>query len=195
MESRSATQFLGAARRALLCCTVIGCGYQPGTFAYPDTVFAGQRATIGCLDVAVERRADVPIEAGTGAVLRFQFANRCDHPQAIDLGAVAVIGRSAAGDDERLAPYDPRAELHPVALDGRSVGGESLAYPADHPMQQVCVDVATLVHQEPPRWLCFAGTAGAAPGMLPGGLADASAGTAPGMLPGGPAGAEPGGGP
>src|SRR5262249_59544632 len=67
------------------------------------------------------------------------------------LGAVAVIGRSAAGGDERLAPYDPRAELHPVALDGRSVGTESLAYPADHTMPQVCVDVATLVHQEPPR--------------------------------------------
>ena len=166
MESRSPTQFLGSARRALLWCALIGCGYRPGSFAYPDTAFTGQRATVGCLDVAVERRADVPIEVGTGAVLRFQFANRCDHPQAIDLGAVAVIGRSAAGDDERLAPYDPRAELHPVALDGRSVGAESLAYPADHPMQQVCVDVATFVHQEPPRWLCFAGTAGAVVGSV-----------------------------
>jgi hypothetical protein len=169
MESRSATEFLGSARRALLGCALLGCGYKPGSFAYPDTVFAGQRATVGCLDVAVERRADVPIEAGTGAVLRFQFANRCDHPQAIDLGAVAVIGRSAAGVDERLAPYDPRAELHPVALDGRSVGAESLAYPADHPMQ-VCVDVATLVHQGPTRWLCFAGTAGAVIGSVTGGV-------------------------
>jgi hypothetical protein len=170
MESRSATEFLGSARRALLWCVLIGCGYKPGSFAYPDTVFAGQRATVGCLDVAVERRADLRIEAGTGAVLRFQFANRCDHPQAIDLGAVAVIGRSAAGADERLAPYDPRAELHPVALDGRSVGAEALAYPADHAMSQVCVDVATLVHQEPSRWLCFAGTARAVVGRVAGGM-------------------------
>jgi len=167
MESRSAKPFLGSARRALIGCVLIGCGYKPGSFAYPDTVFAGQRATVGCLDVAVERRADVPIEAGTGAVLRFQFANRCDHPQAIDLGAVVVVGRGAAGGDERLSLYDPRAELHPVALDGRSVGAESLAYPADHPMQQVCVDAATLVHQAPPRWLCFAGTAGAVAGGVP----------------------------
>jgi len=167
MESRSAKELLGPLRRALLWCTLIGCGYQPGSFAYPDIAFAGQRATVGCLDVAVERRADVPIEVGTGAVLRFQFANRCDRPQAIDLGAVAVIGRSTAGGDERLSPYDPHAELHPVALDGRSVGAESLAYSADHPMQQVCVDVATLVHQEPPRWLCFAGTARAVAGGVP----------------------------
>ena len=150
---------------------LVGCGYKPGSFAYPDTAFTGQRATVGCLDVAVERRADLSIEGAgrIGAVLRYQFANRCDHPQAIDLGAVAVIGRSAAGGDERLAPYDPRAELHPVALDGRSMGAESLAYPADHPMQQVCVDVATLVHQEPPRWLCFAGAAGAVVGSVAGG--------------------------
>lgn len=168
MESRSAKQLLGSARRALLGCALLGCGYKPGSFAYPDAVFAGQRATVGCLDVAVERRADVPIEVGAGAVLRFQFANRCDHPQAIDLGAVAVIGRSAAGDDERLAPYDPRAELHPVVLDGRSVGAEALAYPAAHTMQQVCVDVATLVHQEPPRWLCFAGTPGTVVGSVAG---------------------------
>jgi hypothetical protein len=166
MESRSAKEFLGSARRALLWCTLIGCGYKPGSFAYPDTAFAGQRATVGCLDVAVERRADVPIEVHTGAVLRFQFANRCDHPQAIDLGAVAVIGRSVAGGDERIAPYDPRAELHAVALDGRSMGAESLAYPADHTMEQVCVDVATLVPQEPPRWLCFAGTAGTVVGSV-----------------------------
>lgn len=135
-------------------CALVGCAYQPGSFSYPPHDFAGQRATAGCLDVAVQRRADLPI----GPVLAYQFANRCDHATEIDLGAVAVIGRNPQGADVTLLPYDPRGELHPVALDGRNAGGEALAYPSDREMPQVCVDAATLAHAVPPRWLCF-GTA------------------------------------
>ena len=184
MEPRSAKEFLAPGINALLGCALIGCGYRPGAFAYAGTTFVGQRATVGCLDVAVERRADLPTEgaegAGTGAVLRYQLANRCDRPQVIDLGAVAVVGR-VEGVDSPLRPYDPRAELHPVALDGRSVGAESLAYPADRPVPQVCVDVAALARQAPPRWLCFGIPTSAAAGSAPG-----IAGSAPGIAGGAP---------
>jgi hypothetical protein len=148
---------------ALLSCALVGCAYQPGTFANLPKNFSGQRASVGCLDVAVERRADLPI----GPVLGFQFANRSDHPAMIDLAAVVVVGRNAQGIDVTLTPYDPRAELHAVALDGRNVGAESLAYPADRTVPQVCVDVATLAHLGTPRWLCFGAAGRAVVGSVP----------------------------
>jgi len=134
-----------------LACALIGCAYQPGSFAHAPKDFAGQRVTVGCLDLAVDRRADLSI----GPVLAYHFANRCDHPAMIDLASVAVVGRSADGRDLALRPFDPQAELHPVALDGRNVGGEAVAYPAARPILELCVDAATLVHDRAPRWLCF----------------------------------------
>lgn len=138
-------------RIALLPCALIGCAYQPGSFAHAPSSPAGQRVTIGCLDLAVERRADLTI----GPVLDYRFANRCDHAEMVDLGGAAVVGRSAEGREVALAPYDPQGELHRVALDGRNSGREALAYPATHQMVEVCVDAATLIHQGEPRWLCF----------------------------------------
>lgn len=147
---------------ALASCALIGCAYQPGSFAHAPGTTAGQRVTVGCLDVALDRRADLPI----GPVIEYRFANRCDHPAIVDLAAVAVVGRSAEGSEVTLAPYDPRAELRPVALDGRNAGMEALAYPAAHPMAEVCVDAAALIHQGSPRWLCF----GSAPHPVVGGV-------------------------
>jgi len=148
---------------SLAIAALAGCAYKPGSFAYPQNEFPGQRATVGCLDVAVERRTDLVI----GPVLGYQFANRCDHPTTIDLGAVSVVGRNAGGTEVVLRPYDPLTELHPVALDGRNVGGEALAYPSDRAISQICVDVATLVHQQTPKWLCLASTAGTVVGSVP----------------------------
>jgi hypothetical protein len=149
-------------RIALLACALIGCAYQPGSFAHVPSGPGGQRVSVGCLDLAVERRADLPI----GPVLDYRFANRCDHPEMVDLGTVAVVGRSAERGDVPLSPYDPRSELHPVALDGRNVGGEALAYPASREILEVCVDAATLIHHGSPRWLCF----GRAPRPVVGGV-------------------------
>jgi hypothetical protein len=129
-----------------------GCAYQPGSFDYGRSTFPGERATVGCLDVAVERRVDLPV----GPVLGYQFANRCDHALTIDLAALAVIGRNADGTEAVLRPHDPTHELHPVALDGRSAGGEAIAYPADHAVPQVCIDVATFAGQGGAQWRCFA---------------------------------------
>ncbi|HET7501288.1 MAG TPA: hypothetical protein VFK02_09810 [Kofleriaceae bacterium] len=132
-----------------------GCGYRPGSFAWTQGAFTGERATVGCLDVAIERRPDVLI----GPVLRYQFANRCDHLATVDLPAASVVGRTAEGAEIALAPYDPRAELRAAALDGRSAGSESLAYPADDPIAQLCVDLAALAHDPTPRWVCVGATA------------------------------------
>jgi hypothetical protein len=158
-------------RLALLTCALLGCAYQPGSFRYLPQNFPGQRVTVGCLDLAVERRADLSAGPAHGPVLAYQFANRCERPAIIDLAAVTVVGRTPEGAEVGLRPFDPRAELQPVALDGRSVGAEALAYlpdaPADLPLPQVCVDAATLAHQGRPHWLCFGGPAGTVVGRAP----------------------------
>ena len=150
-------------RIALISCALIGCAYKPGSFASGQNDFPGQRASVGCLDVAIERRTDFPI----GPVLGYQFANRCDHPTTVDLGSIAVVGRDAAGAESALRAYDPRAELHPVTLDARNLGSESLAYPASRAIAQVCVDVASLAHVRPAQWFCFGSTASTVVGRLP----------------------------
>jgi hypothetical protein len=140
---------------------LVACAYRPGSFTDPGQAWIGPRATVGCLDLALERRVDLPI----GPVVRYQFANRCDRPLTIDLGAVIVVGRAADGAERALAPYDPASELHAAALEARSAGAEALAYPAAGPMPQVCVDAATLVHATPARWICLGAPAvvGSAP--------------------------------
>lgn len=147
-------------RIAIVACALVGCAYQPGSFAYEGRAFPGQRATVGCLDISVDR-SELPI----GPVIRYQFANRCDRAATIDLAAVAVVGRDARGAEVKLRPYDPRSELHPVALDGRSAGAESIAYPSASAIPQICVDLATLVHDGPPQWRCLG--AGAVVGSTP----------------------------
>jgi hypothetical protein len=169
MESQSAGDLLvmEAMRIALLCCALGGLGgcgaYTPGSFASSDRAFAGQRVTVGCLDVAIERYTDAPV----GPVLTYHFANRCDRMTVVDLNAVTVVARNDDGSEVRLRPYDPRQEIHPVSLDGRKVGGESLAYWAGRAVAQVCVDAAALARQGPPQWLCFASNPETVAGSTP----------------------------
>ncbi|HEX4421789.1 MAG TPA: hypothetical protein VH165_27950 [Kofleriaceae bacterium] len=136
---------------AVVCLATAGCAYEPGSFVWGKDTFPGQRASVGCLDIAIDRRSDLPI----GPVLGYQFANRCDHALAVDLGAVAVVGRNAAGIRVGLAPYDPRHEVHPVLLDASSVGTEALAYPAAQALE-LCVDVSSFVGPGQALWRCFA---------------------------------------
>jgi hypothetical protein len=158
MESLSARDLLvtEAMRIALLCCALGGLGgcaaYTPGSFASSDRDFSGQRTSAGCLDISIDRRPDAP----AGPVLAYHFANRCDRMTVVDLNAVTVVARHLDGSEVKLRPYDPRGEIQPVNLDGRKVGGESLAYWAAGAVAQICVDAATLARHGPPQWLCFA---------------------------------------
>lgn len=142
-------------RTVLLTSALVGCAYQPGSFMHgsgPEAVFAGERVTVGCLDVAVARRLDHE----AGAVLQYRFGNRCNRPVQVDLRSAAVIGRFADGKEVALAPYDPRFEMRPLRLDGRLSGGEAIAYPTPQPVTQICVDAATIAGAQPARWMCFA---------------------------------------
>jgi hypothetical protein len=127
------------------------CAYKPGSYQHPAREFVGQRTSVGCLDVAVDRRTDM----GSSAVLGYTFGNRCDGPAVIDLAWVNVIGRTSTGAEIALVPYDPKGELKVLKLDGRSAGSEAISYPAAEPIGQLCVDVASLAQTKPAQWLCF----------------------------------------
>lgn len=131
--------------------------YQPGSFAKGVFGFLGEKTTVGCLDLSIHRRADYD----KSAVLAYRFGNRCETPQTVDLGAARVIGRDAAGGEHVLRPFDPRAEIRPLAVDARLTGGEAIAYVADGELGvdlvQVCVDAASIVPgAERQQWMCFA---------------------------------------
>jgi len=154
-------------RMAILSTALVGCAYRPGSFTYGQGLeadFPGQRATVGCVDVAVARRAD----HDSSAVLQYRFGNRCDRAVQIDLRLVAVVGRLGDGREVELWPYDPDHEIQPALLDGLFVGREALAYPTPGPATQVCADVSRIAADaasasaSAPQWLCLA-AASAAP--------------------------------
>jgi hypothetical protein len=145
-----------AMRAAVLSVALAACAYRPGSFAYLGSSFPGQRTTVGCLDIAVERRPDLP----TGAVVGYQFANRCDGPTVVDLAHVAVVGRTRDGMQVDLAPYDPEGELEPLSIDGRTIGREALAYLSQPELAEICVNAASIAQGTEPMWMCFAQTGG-----------------------------------
>ena len=130
---------------------IAACAYKPGSYRAPAREFVGQRTSVGCLDIAVDRRTDM----GSSAVLGYTFGNGCDHSAMIDLAWVNVIGRTAQGAEVTLVPYDPKGELKVVRLDARQAGAEAISYPAPESLAQVCVDVASLAQTRPAQWLCF----------------------------------------
>jgi len=182
---------------ALLASLLVGCTvYHPGSFT-AGAAFAGQRATVGCLDVAVARRAD----RESSAVLQYQFGNRCNRDVEVALGRVAVIARFADGSEEALVPYDPRFQIRPARLSGRLTGQEAIAYPTPRRALQVCADLSTITPAAvahaaarrpgapsdpdapaaPSRWLCFAADSHAPSGAAVSGIDDIGTGdTGPG---------------
>ncbi len=117
------------------------CGYRAGSFTGATGPFAGERATIGCLDVGVSSHAD---PAAEGPAIAYELGNRCDHPARVDLGAVIVRGRTDSGREIELAPFDPEGELRPVRLEARRTGREVIEYHAAvaEPVRLVCVELA-----------------------------------------------------
>jgi hypothetical protein len=129
------------------------CAYHPGSFRDPGKNFQGERATVGCLDFAVDRRGDYE----ESAVFEYSFGNRCNQVATLDLASLAVWATAASGEQFRLYPYDPNSEVSALPLEGRLFGHEVIAYPLPQPATRVCVDVSTISppHQEPSQWMCF----------------------------------------
>jgi hypothetical protein len=140
-------------RAAVLSVALTACAYSPGSFSHFRQDFPGQRTTVGCIDLSVERRPDL---SSGGTVLAYEFGNRCDRPATVDFTQLKVVARTYSGEDLTLAAFDPEWQIKPMQIDGRSAGAEAIAYPSDARLAEVCVDAASLTHEAPARWLCFA---------------------------------------
>ena len=86
-------------------------------------------------------------------MLQYEFGNRCDAPQTIDLQGVHVVGRTRDGRETKLVAYDPDAELIPLPIDGKSDSAEALAYraPRGGEFANAWADVATIVRAPAPH--------------------------------------------
>jgi hypothetical protein len=142
---------------AIVVSFLTACAYQPGTFGQGGLAFPGARATQGCLDIAVDRLADLPDSADP--VLRWTFGNRCDHETVVDLMAPRVRARLRDGRELALELIDGLRQIEPRRIDGRRIGTEAIAYrgalPADAELAAVCVDEAAIAHVAPEHWTCF----------------------------------------
>jgi predicted dienelactone hydrolase len=129
-----------------------GCAYRAGSFDSMNQDFVGTRASAGCLDLAIERRADID----RGPVVAYSFGNRCDAPALVDLADAVVVARTSDDAIQRLTPYDPRQEIVAREIDARAVGGEAIAYVSSARLPELCVDTASIAHVPGHSWLCFA---------------------------------------
>ncbi len=149
-------------RRGLAALLLAGCTYQAGSYRPPVGMAGYQpargatRLAIGCVDLAVSQR--VVDDAEGGLAVQYEFGNRCEQPQVIDLATVRVVGRTADQREIPLHAYDPDSELTPLELDGKSWGAEAVLYRDElgADVRQVCVDVASIVHADAARLVCIA---------------------------------------
>jgi hypothetical protein len=100
--------------------------YRPGTIA--TNKFTSTTRVIGCVELGfrIVRRVEA-----TGPVLVVWIGNGCDHATLLDLSALRVSGRGLHDETIAMTAYDPRAELGPRWLGGRSSGQEWIEYHAD----------------------------------------------------------------
>lgn len=131
--------------------TLGGCAYQPDSFTHARQPFAGVKVTVDCLDLAVGRE---PYPLSTSNVLTYWFGNRCDEPVVVDLASARVFGMTRDGEGFDLRAFDPMRELRVLMLDARASGHESIDYPSASTLDRVCVDIASVAHVPPTRWVC-----------------------------------------
>ena len=142
---------------ALLPLGLAGCmAYSPGSFRRSGEAFEGQLLTLDCLDLGVASQHD-PV--APGPVVAYQFGNRCDHSIRVDLGAIHATGRTPAGEEVALVPYDPYGEIRPLRLEAHSYGRERLEYRKARDfgvaLVQVCVDVGGMTDSGAGNRVCF----------------------------------------
>lgn len=137
--------------RAAVLVIVAACAYRPGSFARYGERFPGETVTVGCLDMAIERRAD---RAVGEPVVAYAFGNRCARSAIVDLAGAHVVGRTEDGREVELVPFDPKHEIRALRVDGRWTGKEALAYPSEVAIAEVCVDAGSIAHERA-QWVCM----------------------------------------
>jgi hypothetical protein len=133
--------------------SLAACAYQPSSFrARSQGAFAGERATVGCLDIAVAAHRDAAIRQA----VEVQFANRCDRAVLVDFTALRAEGRGDGGHRYAMSIHDPRREIRALELEARTTGREVLQVTSDRAAPaRMCLDVGRIAGSPdgPPRWL------------------------------------------
>jgi hypothetical protein len=129
-----------------------GCAYQPDSFSHARPPYEGVRVSVECLDMAIARRKEPTPESN---VLEYRFGNRCDEPAVVDLAVAKLYGTTTDGVPIDLYAFDPFHELKPLRIDARAVGREAIDYPSSATLDHMCIDVASIAHAYPARWICF----------------------------------------
>jgi len=139
----------GDVTRALACLVAAGCmHYEPGSFGGARP-WPGGRVALSCLDLAVEVYRSGQV---TGAVVAYRFGNHCTRDTIVDLTAARVVAWDTSGRELRLAPYDPRHEIRPLALPALTSGEERIEYNGDfaeRDLARVCVYLEAMDRLEP----------------------------------------------
>lgn len=150
-------------RRGLLVLglALCACGTQSSSLRARS---GGERATVGCLDVAVAAHRDAAIRHA----VEVQFANRCDRAVLVDFTALRAEGRGDGGHRFAMLIHDPRGEIRPLELEARTTGREVLEVTSDRAAPspaRMCLDVGRIAGSPdgPPRWLCAARIPGGSP--------------------------------
>jgi hypothetical protein len=130
--------------------------YRAGSFESAGEPFLGERATAGCLDLAVDVKRDA---VATGPVVQYQFGNRCDRAATVDLASVRVTGRTASGEEVQMVAYDPYGEIRALPLDARASGRERIEYRTARDFGgdviAVCVGIGSIAPSEPASQLAM----------------------------------------
>lgn len=133
----------GVAAPIVVAMFLAGCGYHAGSFSHDRVVFAGERATTGCIDVSVAPHEDIDTD---GPTLVYALGNRCDAAVRVNLDLPARI--VSPDYSASVWPYDPRREIRSLLLDGRNTAQEFIEYtcPATTRAQrtELCVDVSKI---------------------------------------------------
>jgi hypothetical protein len=124
--------------------------YRAGSFESAGEPFLGERATAGCLDLAVDVKRDA---VATGPVVQYAFGNRCDRAATVDLASVRVTGRTASGEEVQMVAYDPYGQIRALPIDARSYGRERIEYRTAREFGgdviAVCVGIGSIAPSEP----------------------------------------------
>lgn len=135
--------------------TLAACSpYRAGSFQGPTSAFPSERATRGCVDVAVSATLDPVAE---GPVLDLYLGNRCRDAVWVDIPRLAMSVYIDEGEELPVAIYDPGEELRPSLLGGKEQVHVRLELEAPAESLRVCAQLDGLASTRepgPPQVLC-----------------------------------------
>jgi hypothetical protein len=129
-------------------------GYRAGSFRTAVAEFPSERATQGCVDLALRAAID-PL--ADGPVVDLYLGNRCKDSVWVDIPKLAMSAYLEDGKEMPVTFYDPRDELRAAVLGGKEQTMVRLELVAPLESLRVCARLDQLARARdvgPPKQLC-----------------------------------------